>query len=279
MNTDNSKPYIYDVSLADIQTTLAEYQLPAYRLKQIETWLDRGVQSVDEMSNLPQTIRTSLRSAYRFTVLECIEEHNSKEDGTRKYVFRLADGNVVECVYMEYHYGASVCVSSQAGCKMGCKFCASTVAGFARNLTHGEMLAQVRFVANAAPKRVSHVVVMGIGEPFENYDNLMTFLHALHKPSSFNISFRNMSVSTCGLIPEMLKFSNERLPVTLAVSLHASDDALRQSLMPIAKRYPIHDLMQACRVYIKNTGRRVTFEYAMFKDINDSVNDATKLSK
>ena len=270
-----SKKYIYDVSAEEIQAFLAKAGLPAYRYKQVETWLDRGV---DAMSNLPQALRNALAEAYRFSAMECLQEQLSQEDGTRKFVFRLADGNIVECVYMEYHYGASVCVSSQAGCRMGCAFCASTKAGFARNLTSGEMLAQVHAIAAVAPKRISHVVVMGIGEPFENYDNLMTFLQALHKPTSFNISYRSMTVSTCGLIPEMLKFSNERLPVTLAVSLHAANDSLRQSLMPIAKRYPLKDLIAACRVYTEQSKRRISFEYALFKDINDSPAHARELA-
>ncbi len=275
---ESNKKFIYDATAEEIQVFLEKTGLPAYRFKQVESWLDRGVDSVAAMNNLPKTLRDALADEYRFSAMECVQEQLSQEDGTRKFVFRLADGNIVECVYMEYHYGASVCVSSQAGCRMGCSFCASTKAGFARNLSSGEMLAQVQAIAAVVPRRISHVVVMGIGEPFENYDNLMTFLHALHKPSSFNISYRSMTVSSCGLIPEMLKFSNERLPVTLAVSLHAANDDLRQSLMPIARRYPLKDLIAACRVYTERTKRRISFEYALFKDVNDSPAHAKELA-
>lgn len=274
---NKKKPYIYDIPRAELLAELSTYGLPAYRFKQLCTWLDKGVEEAEEMSNLPKELRSTLAERYAFCSLECIEEYQSELDETKKFVFRLHDGNIVECVYMEYRYGRSVCISSQAGCRMGCRFCASTKAGFARNLSAGEMLAQLRLVARRSGKRISHVVVMGVGEPFENYDNLMMFLQEAHKPETFNISYRNMTVSTCGLIPEMLKFTDEHIPVTLAVSLHAADDQTRQELMPIAKRYTLDELLAACRYYIKHSGRRISFEYALFSGVNDSVADAQKL--
>lgn len=273
----SARPDIYALKEGELAAWVAAQGFPAYRAGQIADWLDKGVQSSEALHNLPRALRDALGAAFSFSPLRCVDELKSALDETRKYVFRLQDGNHIEAVYMEYRHGASVCVSSQVGCRMGCTFCASTRAGFARDLRAAEMLAQVRHIAARVPRRISHAVVMGIGEPLENLPELIGFLRGLHEPRRFNISYRHMTVSTCGLIPEMLNFLGAKLPVNLAVSLHAPEQGLRERLMPIARRYPLPELLHACRRYVRESGRRITFEYALFKGVNDAPEQAEAL--
>ena len=277
-NLDDQKISIYKLAESDRQTLLAEGGFPKFRNKQISDWLLKGVVNPEEMSNLPKELRNFLSERFLNESIECQSRLVSAEDETKKYVFRLADGNIVEAVYMRYRYGSSVCISSQAGCQMGCKFCASADAGFGRNLTAGEMLAQVAYIGRDIDTRIDGVVVMGIGEPLENYDELKQFIELVNDPKGLNIGRRHITVSTCGIIPQMIKFTNEVNQVSLAVSLHAPNDKLRRELMPIAKVYRLEPLMDACRYYIAESGRRLTFEYALFAGVNDSVEQAEELA-
>jgi 23S rRNA (adenine2503-C2)-methyltransferase len=271
--------FLYDMNLADWQEWVRENRLPAYRAEQIHQWVARGIQSVDEMTNLSRDLRAQIAADFIVAGLELEAKFVSAIDGTAKYVFRLPDGNVIESVLMNYHHGQSVCISSQAGCRMGCTFCASTGAGFGRNLSHGEMLAQVARIARDSGERVGHVVVMGIGEPLDNYDNLIRFLLAVNDPKGLGIGLRHISVSTCGLVPEMIKFTDEGLPVTLSVSLHAPNDEIRRQIMPIARRYSLPELLAACRRHIDKTGRRISFEYTLFSGLNDQPEHARELAE
>ena len=268
----------YDMTLADWQYWTIDNGLPAYRAAQISQWTSRGITNWDDMSNLPRDLRSRLANAFNIDSLHLEHKLVSQLDGTAKYIFRLHDGNVIESVLMKYHHGQSVCISSQAGCKMGCTFCASTGAGFGRSLSHGEMLAQVAVIARDSGERVGHVVIMGIGEPLDNYDNLIRFLKQANDPDGLNISLRHISVSTCGLVPEMLKFTDEGLPVTLSVSLHAPNDQIRRQLMPIARRYSMEALLAACRRHTERSGRRLSFEYSLFSGINDQPEHAVELA-
>ncbi|NLM14431.1 MAG: 23S rRNA (adenine(2503)-C(2))-methyltransferase RlmN [Clostridiaceae bacterium] len=267
----------YDMTLTDWQQWVKEQNLPSYRAKQIAAWLPRGINNWAEMSDLPSDLRHRLTGFFTIDVLRLEHKLVSQIDGTAKYIFRLPDGNIIESVLLKYHHGQSVCISSQAGCRMGCVFCASTGAGFGRNLSHGDMLAQVATIARDSGDRVGHVVIMGIGEPLDNYDNLISFLKRVNDPAGLNISLRHISVSTCGLVPEMLKFTDEGLPVTLSVSLHAPNDEIRRQLMPIARRYGMDDLLAACRRHIERTGRRISFEYSLISGVNDRLDHAKAL--
>ena len=273
------KPYWYDLTREDWTGWMRENGLPAYRAAQVFRWAGRGIRTFDEMTDLPASLRSRLRESFDDDGLTVLHRLESGRDGTVKTVFRLRDGNVIETVFMRYRHGTSVCISSQAGCKMGCTFCASTQAGFGRDLSAGEMLAQAAIAGAQEGERVSRIVVMGIGEPFDNYDQLIRFLHLANDPDGLGIGMRHLTVSTCGLIPEMLKFTNEDLQVNLSVSLHAPDDDIRRKLMPIARRHPLGDLMEASRAYTTRTGRRITFEYALFQGVNDAPEHAEKLSR
>lgn len=268
----------YDMTPEDWQQWIKEQRLPSYRAKQIAAWLPRGINNWAEMSDLPLNLRDRLADFFTIDVLRLENKLVSQIDGTAKYIFRLPDGNIIESVLLKYHHGQSVCISSQAGCRMGCVFCASTGAGFGRNLSHGDMLAQVATIARDSGDRVGHVVIMGIGEPLDNYDNLISFLKRVNDPGGLNISLRHISVSTCGLVPEMLKFTDEGLPVTLSVSLHAPNDEIRRQLMPIARRYSMDDLLAACRRHIERTGRRISFEYSLISGVNDRPEHAKALA-
>ncbi len=271
--------YLYDMSLNDWKEWVRDNRLPAYRADQIHQWVARGIRSVDEMSNISRELRVQLAEDFIISGLEQEQKLVSALDQTAKYIFRLPDGNVIESVLMHYHHGQSVCISAQAGCRMGCSFCASTGAGFGRDLSHGEMLAQVAHIARDSGSRVGHVVIMGIGEPFDNYDNLIRFLHTVNDPRGLGIGLRHISVSTCGLVPEMIKFTDEGLPVTLSVSLHAPNDEIRRRLMPIARRYSLAELLSACRRHVDKTGRRISFEYSLFDGINDQPEQARELAE
>ncbi len=251
----------------------------AFRAKQVYGWMHQKlVQSFDEMSNIPKSLRERL-SEECFIESTRIAGKQVSKDGTAKFLMELSDGNKVESVLMKYKHGNSVCISTQAGCRMGCKFCASTVGGLIRNLTPSEMLGQVYEIQRTTGERVSNVILMGIGEPLDNYSNVVKFIRMLSDSNGINISQRNITLSTCGLVEKLRELADEGLAITVAVSLHAPDDALRRQIMPVAYRYSISSVMEACRYYIEKTGRRVTFEYSMMEGINDSSTHAGKLAR
>ncbi len=250
-----------------------------FRAKQLYEWLHKKLASdYDEMTNLPKSLKEKLLQSAAFTSLVVVEEKISKIDGTRKYLFGLSDGNIIESVLMKYNHGNSVCISSQVGCRMGCRFCASTLDGLERNLTASEMLDQIYRIQKATGERVSNVVVMGSGEPMDNYDNLIDFIHLLTDENGLNISQRNITVSTCGIVPGIRKLAEENLQITLALSLHAPNDEVRKSLMPIANRYSLTEVLPACQEYFEKTGRRLTFEYSLVSGVNDNLKEAAALS-
>ena len=261
--------------LKNLMTELGE---KPFRAKQIYSWLhEHLVTSYDEMGNIPGKLKEKLKD-YPIAALEMVDEQISAIDGTRKYLFRLSDGNVIESVLMRYKHGNSVCISSQVGCKMGCRFCASTIGGWTRNLLPSEMLDQIYRIQSITGERVSNVVVMGTGEPMDNYDNIVRFVHLLSDEDGLNISQRNITVSTCGIVPKIYELAKEKLQITLALSLHAPNDEKRQELMPIAQRYSMDEVLDACRNYFQETGRRITFEYSLVAGVNDSDEDARELS-
>ena len=270
---------IKSFTLDELQDEIIRLGEKAFRARQIYNWLHvRLAEGFDDMTNLSRAFRESLKLKYRCTPPEVVRVQESGVDGTRKYLFQLEDGQMVESVWMKYRHGNSVCISSQAGCRMGCTFCASTLEGLARNLTPSEMLDQIYMISRMTGERVSNVVVMGCGEPLDNYDNLLRFIRLLTDENGLHISQRNVTVSTCGLVPEMKRLAREKLQITLAVSLHAATDEKRRTLMPIARRYSIAELMEACSCYFENTGRRITFEYSLMGGLNDSDEDAELLA-
>ena len=270
---------IKSLSLMQLKNTMIEMGEKAFRAKQIYEWLhQKQAESFDEMSNLSAALREKLKERCVLTTLKMLEVQTSKIDGTQKYLFALPDGNVVESVLMKYKHGNSVCISSQVGCKMGCRFCASTIGGWTRNLLPSEMLEQIYRIQKLSGERVSNVVVMGTGEPLDNYDNLLQFIRLLTDENGLHISQRNVTVSTCGIVPKMYELAEENLQITLAISLHASNQAKRAELMPIANKYSIHEVLEACRNYFEKTGRRLTFEYSLVGGKNDTKEDAEELA-
>lgn len=274
-----SKIDIKSLDLKELTELLLRLGEKPYRAKQIYQWMhEKLAASFEEMTSLSRALREQLEETCDYVCLEQADVRISRMDGTRKYLFRLEDSNVIESVLMRYQHGNSVCISSQAGCRMGCRFCASTLDGLARSLKPSEMLDQIYRIQRDSGERVSHVVVMGSGEPLDNYDHLIRFLKLLTGEGGLHISQRNVTVSTCGLVPEMLRLSREGLSITLALSLHASDDKVRKALMPIANRYALDEVLSACRYYFEQTGRRVTFEYSLVRGVNDSLKDAAALA-
>ena len=262
--------------LKELMTVLGD---KPFRAKQIYSWLhEHLVTSYDEMTNLPLSLREKLKETTTYTSLEVVERLVSGIDGTEKYLFRLSDGNVIESVLMRYHHGNSVCISSQVGCRMGCRFCASTLGGLTRNLRPSEMLDQIYRIQQVSGERVSNIVVMGTGEPLDNYDNLLKFIRLLTDEHGLNISQRNITVSTCGIVENIRRLADEKLQITLAISLHASNQEKRKELMPIAYKYDIHEVLDATRYYFEQTGRRITFEYSLVGGVNDTEEDARELS-
>lgn len=270
---------IKSMPLGQLEAELARLGEKPFRARQIYQWMHvKLARGFEEMTNLPKALRESLGETYRYTCLETVRVQESKADGTKKFLFRLPDGNLVESVRMKYRHGNSVCISSQVGCRMGCRFCASTLDGLERNLLPSEMLDQVYAIQLSTGERVSHVVVMGMGEPLDNYENLLAFIRMLTDENGLHISQRNVTVSTCGLVPRMRELADEKLQITLALSLHAATDGKRRELMPIADRFAIRELMEACRYYFEQTGRRITFEYSLMGGINDTDRDAELLA-
>ena len=242
---------------------------PSFRGKQVFTWLHKGVTSFDEMTNLPKDLRDKLKSEFFLTVPKVARKQMSKQDGTIKYLWELSDGNCIESVLMRYHHGNTVCISSQVGCRMGCAFCASTVAGKVRDLTPAEMLDQVLFTQLASGLEISNIVLMGIGEPMDNLDTVLRFLELVNHPDGMNIGMRHISLSTCGVIPGIRRLADLGLQLTLSVSLHAPDSETRSKIMPVNRAYDVEKLFDACHDYFKKTGRRISFEYAMIDGVND----------
>jgi 23S rRNA (adenine2503-C2)-methyltransferase len=274
------KQDIRSLPLEALKGQILELGMPAFRAKQIYEWLHvKLVSDFGEMKNISKADQQKLMERFALDPMVVKDVQISAIDGTRKYLFLLADGNMIESVWMEYHHGNSVCISSQVGCRMGCKFCASTLDGLERNLTAGEMLAQIYAITKDTGKRVSNVVVMGSGEPMDNYEQLLTFLHMISDEHGLCISQRGLTVSTCGIVPGILRLAEEQLAITLAISLHAPNDTLRKTMMPIANAYTIEEILAACRVYYEKTGRRLTFEYSLVKGVNDGKSQAQELSK
>ncbi len=272
------KTDIKSLRLEELKGEFAQMGEKAFRAGQMYQWMHQKlVRSFDEMTNLSKDFREKCKQVYEYTSLELLQVQESKLDGTRKYLFRLHDGNVVESVWMKYKHGNSVCISSQVGCHMGCRFCASTLDGLERNLLPSEMLDQIYAISVHTGERVSNVVVMGTGEPLDNYDNLLQFIKILTDESGLHISARNVTVSTCGIVPNMKRLAKEHLQITLALSLHATTDEKRKKLMPIAYKYSIQELMEACKYYFEQTGRRITFEYSLVGGVNDTKEDADEL--
>lgn len=272
--TDIKSMYLGE--LQDLMEALGE---KAFRAKQLYGWLhEHTAVSYEEMGNLPKSLKEKLKEAYPITALTMVDEQISAIDGTRKYLFGLSDGNVIESVLMRYKHGNSVCISSQVGCRMGCRFCASTIGGLTRNLTASEMLEQIYRIRAAVGERVDNVVVMGTGEPLDNYDNLLRFIRILTGEGGQHISQRNLTVSTCGLVPRIYELAKEKLQITLAISLHAPNDEKRRELMPIARSYTCQEIFEACRHYFQETGRRISFEYSLVAGVNDSDEDAAQLA-
>ncbi len=274
----NERIDLKSLTLSELKKELEERGEKAFRAKQMYEWMHvKLARSFDEMSNLSKDLREKCKEWYSYTALEAIQVQESKIDGTRKFLFKLHDGNVVESVWMKYKHGNSVCISSQVGCRMGCKFCASTLDGLERNLMPSEMLDQIYAITRLTGERVSNVVVMGTGEPMDNYDNLLQFIRILTDENGLNLSQRNLTVSTCGIVPRMRQLAEEHLQITLALSLHATTDEKRRNLMPIANRFSIEELMDACHYYFEQTGRRITFEYSLVGGVNDTKEDAEEL--
>ena len=267
---------LYEDELKERLVSLGE---KPFKGKQVFEWLHKKtVGSYEEMTNLSLALRNKLKEQEPLVRLEPVEVQTSKIDGTQKYLFRLSDGNVIESVWMKYKHGNSVCISSQVGCRMGCRFCASTIGGLTRNLLPSEMLDQVYRIQEMTGERVSNVVVMGTGEPMDNYDNLLRFIRILSDEKGQNISQRNLTVSTCGIVPKIRQLAEEELTITLALSLHAPTDEKRRELMPIANKYSLSEVIPACKYYFDKTGRRLTFEYSLVGGKNDSEEDARELA-
>ena len=277
---NNSKIDIKSMNLVELTEFVASIGEKAFRAKQLYQWLHvKQVYAFDDMTNLSKAFREKLNEVSFITDLKQEQVQISQIDGTRKYLFLLEDGNVIESVLMRYKHGNSVCISSQVGCRMGCRFCASTLDGLVRGLRPSEMIDQIYKIGQDIGERISNVVVMGTGEPMDNYDNLLKFITLLTDENGLNISQRNLTVSTCGIVPRMRQLADEKLSITLALSLHASNQKKRLELMPVANKYDIHDVIDACKYYFDQTGRRVTFEYSLVGGVNDTDEDARELSQ
>ena len=271
--------HLRSMTIPELSQLLKELGQPAFRAKQVFTWLHKGVRSYEEMTNLPKALRDTLQEQYPLNAPKVVRKQESQKDGTIKYLWELSDGNCVETVLMRYHYGNTVCISTEVGCLMGCAFCASTLGGLVRRLEPHEMLEQVLYTQLDSGLPISHIVLMGIGEPLDNFDNVMRFLELVNSADGMNISMRHISLSTCGLVPGIDKLAEKKLQLTLSVSLHAPTDAIRNTIMPVNKAYHTEELLAACRRYYEKTGRRISFEYAMINGVNDTPEAAKTLLK
>ena len=264
-------------TLPELAALFKEMGQPAFRAKQVYGWLHQGVRSYGEMSNLPKALREVLEQKYPIHAPEVVRKQESQRDGTIKYLWRLHDGNCVETVLMRYHYGNTVCISTEVGCAMGCAFCASTIGGLVRKLEPYEMLDEVLFTQIDSGLPISRIVLMGIGEPLDNFDNVLRFLELVNSEEGMNISMRHISLSTCGLVPKIDALAEKKLQISLAISLHGPNNEIRSRIMPVNKAYPIEQLLEACRRYYDATSRRIHFEYAMIDGVNDREQDAKEL--
>ena len=269
--------HLKSMTSAEIGAVLKELGQPAFRAKQVFSWLHKGVRSYEEMTNLPKALREALAEKYPLHIPRVVRRQESQRDGTIKFLWELSDGNCVETVLMRYHYGNTVCISTEVGCAMGCAFCASTIGGLVRKLEPFEMLDEVLFTQCDSGLPISHIVLMGIGEPLDNFDHVLRFLELVNSPEGMNISMRHISLSTCGLVPKIDALAEKKLQISLAISLHGPNDEIRGKIMPVNKAYPIDVLLDACRRYYGATSRRIHFEYAMIDGVNDSVSHAKEL--
>ena len=270
---------IKSMTLPEVTAALKELGQPAFRGKQVYTWLHKGVRSYEEMTNLSKNLREELAAKYPIQAPKVVRKQESQKDGTIKYLWQLSDGNCVETVLMRYHYGNTVCISTEVGCRMGCAFCASTIGGLVRQLEPYEMLDEVLFTQVDSGLPISHIVLMGIGEPLDNFDNVMRFLELVNSEEGMNISMRHISLSTCGLVPKIDELAKRKLQLSLAISLHGPNNEIRNKIMPVNKAYNIDTLLSACRRYYDATSRRIHFEYAMIDGVNDGEAHAKELLK
>ncbi len=271
---------IKSLNANELNNFIEEMGEKKFRAKQIYEWLHvKLAGSFDEMSNISVALREKLKGECTLTKLEPVEVLTSAIDGTKKYLFRLEDGNVIESVLMRYHHGNSVCISTQVGCRMGCKFCASTLDGLERNLLPSEMLDEIYSIQRDIGERISNIVLMGSGEPLDNYENVIKFLELISDENGLNISQRNITLSTCGLVPKIYELADRNMQITLAISLHASNDETRRELMPVARAYSIEEILKACRYFFEKTGRRLTFEYSLVSGVNDNIEGAEALGE
>ena len=271
---------IKSLTLSQLKEEMEALGEKSFRAGQLYEWMHgKLAEGYEEMTNIPRRLTEQCVQRYDYTTLKTVQMQESRLDGTRKYLFALSDGNLVESVWMRYKHGNAVCISSQVGCRMGCRFCASTLDGLERKLLPSEMLEQIYAITRQTGERVSNVVVMGTGEPMDNFDNLLQFIMLLTDENGLHISQRNITVSTCGIVPRMYQLADRQLQITLALSLHAATDEKRRELMPVANRYSLQELMEACTYYFEKTGRRITFEYSLVKDVNDTNEDVMQLTK
>jgi len=268
-----------DLEYAELAAFVADIGEAKFRTKQIFSWLLKGVTDFSEMTDISKELRAKLEEKAYVSTLKIRKKLVSKLDKTTKYLFELEDGNCIESVVMYYNHGITICISSQVGCQMGCKFCASTIGGKVRDLKSSEILNQVIFAEKDLGERIGNIVIMGIGEPLDNFDNIVKFLHNVNDPNGLNIGYRHISLSTCGIVPKIYELAKLNLPITLSVSLHAPNDEIRDKLMPINKKYRIAELIKACKDYIKTTKRRISFEYSLIDGINNSLENADELSR
>lgn len=275
---NEEKVDLKDFEYHELEAFLKQLGEPKFRTKQIFSWLSRGVEGFDEMTNISKATRERLAEKSFISRLKIREKYVSKLDGTIKYLFELEDGNCIESVIMRYHHGITICISSQVGCRMGCRFCASTIGGLYRHLTPGEILNQVIFAQKDIGERISNIVMMGIGEPLDNFDNVIKFLHNVNHPEGLNIGYRHISLSTCGVVNRIYDLAKENMPITLSISLHAPNNDIRNTIMPVNSAFPIEVLLKACRDYINTTTRRISFEYSLIHGVNDSEENAVELA-
>lgn len=268
-----------NLTLEELQEYVVNMGEPKFRAKQVFEWIYKGVTDFWEMKNLPEVFKVKLAENAYIGEVKPLQIQKSRTDGTRKYLFELKDGNTIESVFMKYKYGNSICLSSQAGCRMGCRFCASTRNGLVRSLSAGEMISQLMAAEKDTGEKIGHIVIMGTGEPFDNYENLSKFLRIVNNPKGLNIGMRNITVSTCGIVPMIEKFAEDFNQVNLAISLHGPNDAIRGSMMPINNKYCIEELINACKAYTTKTGRRITFEYTLVNGVNDADKHAEELCR
>lgn len=270
---------ILDFSLEDLKLWMKENGESEFRAKQVMDWIYKKVWDFNDMKNISKGLKEKLSCNFTINIPKVVEFYESKADDTKKLLLALDDGNLIECVVMKYKYGNSICVSTQVGCRMGCKFCASTIGGRVRDLSSGEILSEILAAEKFTGDKISNIVLMGSGEPLDNYDNVMKFIDIVNSDYGLNIGQRHITLSTCGIVPKIIDLANKNLQITLAISLHAYNDFKRREIMPIANKYSIEDIIKACKYYIDVTGRRITFEYALVKGVNDSKEDALGLSK